>query len=86
MTDSIDAKNADFQNRDEESIAVSKSKQGGFTLTEVIVVVYIVAVLAAIVINTSLDSIEKARLARCMVEDSTTDGPGGETQVFNQRT
>ena len=57
-----------FQIRDAVSISESNSGQAGFTLTEVIVVVYVVAMLAAIVINTSLDSIEKARLARCMVE------------------
>jgi prepilin-type N-terminal cleavage/methylation domain-containing protein len=55
-------------NSDAVSISNADSKQDGFTLTEVIVVVYVVAMLAAIVINTSLDSIEKARLARCMVE------------------
>lgn len=67
MQNSTKQNNHDF-NSDAVSISESRSGQNGFTLTEVIVVVYVVAMLAAIVINTSLDSIEKARLARCMVE------------------
>lgn len=40
----------------------------GFTLSEVIIVVYIMGMLATIAINSVLDGIERARLARCMVE------------------
>ena len=42
--------------------------QAGFTLSELIVVVYLISLLSTIVMNTALDAIEKARLARCVVE------------------
>jgi prepilin-type N-terminal cleavage/methylation domain-containing protein len=42
--------------------------QAGFTVSELIVVVYIIGLLATLAINNALDAIEKARLARCLVE------------------
>ena len=46
----------------------SRSRESGFSLTELIVVVNIIGVLSAAVIPTVLDKVHKARLARCMVE------------------
>lgn len=46
----------------------ARMRQAGFTLTEVIVGVYIVGLLSAIVSTGFVDKREKARLARCMVE------------------
>lgn len=45
-----------------------RSRQSGFSLTELLVVVNIIGVLAAITIPSMLDKLHKARLARCMVE------------------
>jgi hypothetical protein len=42
--------------------------QAGFTLSELIVIVYIIGLLASLSLNNALDAIEKARLARCLVE------------------
>jgi prepilin-type N-terminal cleavage/methylation domain-containing protein len=42
--------------------------QAGFTLSELIVVVYIIGLLSSLALNNALDAIEKARLARCLVE------------------
>lgn len=42
--------------------------QAGFTVSELIVVVYIIGLLASMALNNALDAIEKARLARCLVE------------------
>lgn len=47
---------------------VARNSQAGFTLSELLVVVYILGLLAVMAINTTLDAIEKARLARCIVE------------------
>lgn len=60
--------NIDSLDRGSESIAHAPSGQEGFSLTEIIVIVYIVAMLATIIVNNVFDSIEKARLARCMAE------------------
>ena len=46
----------------------ARLRQAGFTLTEMIVAVYIVGLLSAIVSTGFVDKREKARLARCMVE------------------
>ena len=46
----------------------ARLRQAGFTLTEAIVAVYIVGLLSAIVSTGFGDKMEKARLARCMVE------------------
>lgn len=40
----------------------------GFTLTEVLVVVFLIGILSAIAINKIVDSLEKVRLARCKLE------------------
>ena len=49
-------------------LTVRRSRQDGFTLTELLVVVAIIGILAAIVVPTLIDKYHKARLARCMVE------------------
>lgn len=46
----------------------ARRRQAGFTLTEMIVVVYVISLVSAIITSTFIDQIEKARLARCMVE------------------
>ena len=46
----------------------ARLRQAGFTLTEMIVAAYIVGLLSAIVSTGFGDKMEKARLARCMVE------------------
>ncbi len=53
-----------------EIAAVDKARrrQAGFTLTEMIVVVYVAGLLSAIVTSAFIDQMEKARLARCMSE------------------
>ena len=42
--------------------------QAGFTLSELTIVVYLIGLLSSIAVNNVLDAIEKARLARCLVE------------------
>jgi len=42
--------------------------QSGFTLSELLVVVFLIGILSAIAINKIVDSLEKVRLARCMLE------------------
>ena len=49
-------------------LTMRRSRQSGFSLTELLVVVNIIGVLAAITIPSMLDKIHKARLARCMIE------------------
>ena len=49
-------------------LRLSRSRESGFSLTELIVVVNIIGVLSAVVIPTVLDKVHKARLARCIVE------------------
>ena len=49
-------------------LRLSRSRESGFSLTELIVAVNIIGVLSAVVIPTVLDKVYKARLARCMVE------------------
>jgi prepilin-type N-terminal cleavage/methylation domain-containing protein len=46
----------------------NRQRQAGFTLTEMIVVVYVAGLLSAIVTSAFIDQMEKARLARCMSE------------------
>jgi prepilin-type N-terminal cleavage/methylation domain-containing protein len=45
-----------------------RSRQSGFSVTELLVVVNIIGVIAAITIPSMLDKLHKARLARCMIE------------------
>jgi len=45
-----------------------RTRESGFSLTELIVVVNIIGVLAAIMVPNFLEKLHKARLARCMVE------------------
>ena len=47
---------------------VGSNHQAGFTLTELLVTVTIIGIIASIAVNNFLDAIEKARLARCLVE------------------
>jgi prepilin-type N-terminal cleavage/methylation domain-containing protein len=42
--------------------------QGGFSLSELLVVVFLIGMLSAIAINRIVDSLEKVRLARCKLE------------------
>lgn len=42
--------------------------QTGFTLSELLVVVFLIGILSAIAVNKVIDSFEKARLARCKLE------------------
>lgn len=42
--------------------------QAGFTVSELMVIVYIIGLLSTLALNNALDAIEKARLARCLVE------------------
>jgi hypothetical protein len=51
-----------------EDAGVTWKGQAGFTLSELIVVVYLIMLLATLALNNALDAIEKARLARCLVE------------------
>jgi prepilin-type N-terminal cleavage/methylation domain-containing protein len=60
-----------IQNTPSETDAVRKKarrRQAGFTLTEMIIVVYVLGLVSAIVSSTFIDKFDKARLARCMVE------------------
>jgi prepilin-type N-terminal cleavage/methylation domain-containing protein len=51
-----------------EPVARSRRGQEGFTLTELIIGVFVIGMLAMVVINNAFERIEEARLARCMVE------------------
>jgi len=57
---------------DQPEMAAARKKirrgQGGFTVAELTIVVYIIGLLSTITVNNVLDAIEKARLARCLVE------------------
>ncbi|MCJ7755701.1 MAG: prepilin-type N-terminal cleavage/methylation domain-containing protein, partial [Thermoanaerobaculales bacterium] len=54
--------------RDAVSIATVSPGQAGFTLSELLIGVYVIGILAAILVNSYLDGIEKAKLVRCMAE------------------
>ena len=58
----------DFVQKPIEVDRTRRSGRSGFTLTEVLVVVFIIGLLSAIAISKIIDSLEKARLARCMLE------------------
>jgi len=58
--------NPSAESRTEMVREKARRRQGGFTLTEMIVVVYIVGLLSAIVSSTLIDKFDKARLAVCM--------------------
>ena len=45
-----------------------RSRQDGFTLAELLVVIVIICIIAAIAIPNLIDKYHKARLARCMIE------------------
>ena len=45
-----------------------RTRESGFSLTELIIVVNIIGILAAIIIPSFLDKLQKARLAACMLE------------------
>ena len=49
-------------------LRLSRSRESGFSLTELIVVVNIIGVLSAVVIPTVVGKLHKTRLASCMVE------------------
>jgi prepilin-type N-terminal cleavage/methylation domain-containing protein len=51
-----------------EMVTEKWKSQAGFTLSEMIVVVYIIGLLSTMALNNALEAIEKARLARCLVE------------------
>jgi type II secretory pathway pseudopilin PulG len=54
--------------RDPGAARGPRGRAAGFTLTEVVIVAVGIALLAAIVIVSLLNAIERARLARCMAE------------------
>jgi prepilin-type N-terminal cleavage/methylation domain-containing protein len=56
------------RNERPQMVAGKWKAQAGFTLSELIVVVYIIGLLSSLALNNALDAIEKARLARCLVE------------------
>jgi type IV pilus assembly protein PilA len=55
------------QNRATEASACQRA-QHGFTLSELLVVVFLIGLLSAIAANRIVDSLEKVRLARCKLE------------------
>lgn len=65
---SADHHNINSLDRGSESVARASSGQAGFSLVELVIAVYIIGILAVIITNNLFDSIEKARLARCMTE------------------
>jgi hypothetical protein len=60
----------ELEDQPERAAARKKIRRGqaGFTVAELTIVVYIIGLLSMITINNVLDTIEKARLARCLVE------------------
>jgi hypothetical protein len=60
----------ELEDQPERAAARKKIRRGqaGFTVAELTIVVYIIGLLSMITINNVLDAIEKARLARCLVE------------------
>ena len=64
----VETRNPSAQSRTEMVREKARRRQAGFTLTEMIVVVYIVGLLSAMVSSTLIDKFDKARLARCLVE------------------
>jgi type II secretory pathway pseudopilin PulG len=53
---------------DTESIASTSPGEAGFTLSEVVIVLYVIVMLVTIALYNYRDGIEEARLARCMSE------------------
>ena len=51
-----------------DALTVKGIRDGGFTLTEVLLIVFVVGLLAAIVTVNVLNAIERSRLARCLAE------------------
>ena len=52
----------------DKATTTHRSRQDGFTLAELLVVVAIIGILTAIMVPNLIDKYHKARLARCMIE------------------